>query len=60
MTNESNGKQEFNRSVGQAIQAGEASIVDRSVSIRAGSIGNVAGRDIVNVNHGVPISNSNV
>ncbi|MBO1857947.1 hypothetical protein J4G52_30815 [Burkholderia cenocepacia] len=60
MTNEANGKQEFNKRVGQAIQAGEANITDHSVNIRAGSIGNVAGRDIVNVNHGVPISNSNV
>lgn len=60
MTNDANGKQEFNRPVGQAIQAGEANIADRSVNIRAGSIGNVAGRDIVNVNHGVPFSNSNV
>ncbi|CAG9261985.1 Putative phage membrane protein [Burkholderia diffusa] len=58
MTNEANGKQEFNRPVGQAIQAGEANIADRSVNIRADSIGNVAGRDIVN--HGVPITNSNV
>ncbi|MDI9694419.1 hypothetical protein QM312_00690 [Burkholderia cenocepacia] len=60
MTNDANGKQEFNRPVGQAIQAGEANIADRSVNIRAGSIGSVAGRDIVNVNHGVPFSNSNV
>ncbi|MBK3336362.1 hypothetical protein [Burkholderia pseudomallei] len=60
MTNDANGKQEFNKPVGQAIQAGEANIADRSVNIRAGSIGNVASRDIVNVNHGVPISNSNV
>ncbi|WP_321942160.1 hypothetical protein [Burkholderia cenocepacia] len=60
MTNDANGKQEFNKPVGQAIQAGEANIADRSVNIRAGSIGSVAGRDIVNVNHGVPFSNSNV
>ncbi|UKD14896.1 hypothetical protein L3V59_18205 [Burkholderia aenigmatica] len=60
MTNDANGKQEFNKAVGQAIQAGEANIADRSANIRAGSIGSVAGRDIVNVNHGVPISNSNV
>ncbi|AOJ05114.1 hypothetical protein WS70_25690 [Burkholderia mayonis] len=58
MTNDANGKQEFNKRVGQAIQAGEAHIADRSVHVHAGAIGNIAGRDIVN--HGVPISNSNV
>ncbi|AMU13817.1 hypothetical protein A3203_12250 [Burkholderia cenocepacia] len=58
MTNDANGKQEFNRPVGQAIQAGKANIADQSVNIRADTIGSAAGRDIVNL--GVPISNSNV
>ncbi|KWO49240.1 hypothetical protein [Burkholderia territorii] len=60
MTNDANGKQEFNKPVGQAIQAGEANISDQSLNVRAGSIGNVVNGDFVDVNHGSPISNSNV
>ncbi|WP_124837714.1 hypothetical protein [Burkholderia glumae] len=43
--------QEFNKPVGQAIQADQASITGASTTVNTGSVsGNVAGRDVINNN----------